>query len=322
MTLRIRTTADDLWAVTSYFNPSRFARRLSNFKTFRARLNVPLVAVELAYGSDFELDETDADILVRVQGGAVLWQKERLLNLALQKLPAECRKVAWLDGDIFFDSPDWGASASALLDRFGLIQAFRNVHYLPELWMQAQVQTDQVNTDSVDFTRPSATFSIASGMPATACLGHPLNEREGTSAPGFAWAARRELLDRHGFFDACILGGGDRALACAANRCFDELIERHYMNSRQRDRYLAWARPFQESVRAEVGHLDHDIFHLWHGSDLNRATRARHEGLQRFGFDPFDDIAIDANGAWRWSTDKRDMHEYVRRYFESRKEDG
>jgi hypothetical protein len=317
MKLQIRSTADDLWAITSYFNPARFARKHANFKIFRARLNVPLVAVELAYGADFELDESDADILVRLHGGAVLWQKERLLNLALQKLPTGCGKVAWLDADIFFDTPDWNTSASALLDRFSLIQAFRQVHYL----RQGRTQP-QVNSENVEFTRPSSTFSIASGVRAAACLGHSLNTREGTSAPGFAWAARRELLERHGLFDTCVIGGGDRALACAANRCFGELIERHYMNDRQRDRYLAWAHPFYESVRGEVGYLDHDIFHLWHGSESDRATRARHEGFRHFDFDPFKDIATDANGPWCWSTGKRDMHEYVRRYFESRKEDG
>jgi hypothetical protein len=113
-TPRIRSKTDDLWAITSYFNPARYARRLF----FRARLNVPLVAVELAYGPDFELQDADADILIRVQGGAVLWQKERLLNVALQSLPSNCSKVAWLDSDIFFDAPDWGASVSSLLDRF------------------------------------------------------------------------------------------------------------------------------------------------------------------------------------------------------------
>src|SRR5579859_25297 len=177
MPAEIRSTADDLWAITSYFNPARYGRRLSNFKIFREHLKVPLVVVELSYGLDFELGETDADILVRLHGSAVLWQKERLLNLALQKLPVDCRKVAWLDSDILFDSPDWGASASALLDRFSLIQAFKNVHYLPEQWTQ-----DQADTDGAEFIRPSATFSIASGSPAAACLGHPLNTREGTSA--------------------------------------------------------------------------------------------------------------------------------------------
>jgi hypothetical protein len=317
MTTQIRSTAGDLWAITSYFNPAGFARRLSNFKLFRERLNVPLVVVELAYGSNFELKEKDADIVVRLQGGAVLWQKERLLNVALQCLPADCRKVAWLDADIFFDSPDWAPSASVLLDRFPLIQAFKQVHYLSEKWTPALVPSGEVQ-----FTRPSVAFSVGSGLPAAACLGHLLNAREGTSAAGFAWAARRELLERHGLFDACILGGGDRALACAATRCFDALTDRHYMNSRQRERYRDWADPFYESVRAEIGYLDAGIFHLWHGAEKHRNTRTRHEGLQRFRFDPFADIAIGANGSWRWNTNKPDMHDYIRGYFEARREDG
>jgi hypothetical protein len=70
----------DLWAITSYFNPVRYQLRLSNFRTFRKRLKVPLVVVELSYGDDFELQEPDADILIPLRGGAALWQKERLLN--------------------------------------------------------------------------------------------------------------------------------------------------------------------------------------------------------------------------------------------------
>ena len=44
---------DDLWAITSYFNPAGYRRRLANFKTFRKHLQLPLVAVELAFGLDF-----------------------------------------------------------------------------------------------------------------------------------------------------------------------------------------------------------------------------------------------------------------------------
>src|SRR5450759_1082712 len=84
MTSRAGLHTDGLWAITSYFNPVGYRRRLSNFRIFRERLKVPLVVVELTYGSDFELQEQDADILIQLRGGAVLWQKERLLNLALQ----------------------------------------------------------------------------------------------------------------------------------------------------------------------------------------------------------------------------------------------
>ena len=98
---------------------------------------------------------------------------------------------------------------------------------------------------------------------------------------------------------------------------------RYHMNEQQRLRYLDWAIPFSESMRAEnVGFLDADIFHLWHGDIHHRTTRAQYEGLQRFQFDPFKDIWKDHDGPWRWSTDKPQMHKYVATYFASRKEDG
>ena len=111
-------------------------------------------------------------------------------------------------------------------------------------------------------------------------------------------------------------------MACAAHHCFDALMQSHCMNEHQRRRYITWAEPFYESVRAETAFLDADIFHLWHGDVDRRKGRSRHEGFQEFQFDPYTDIAIDENGSWRWNTEKPEMHEYVRRYFASRKEDG
>jgi hypothetical protein len=189
MTSPISSNAQNLWAITSYFNPKCYRRRLANFRIFRAHLNVPLVAVELAYDSDFELQVQDADILIRLRGGAVLWQKERLLNLALQSLPKHCRKVAWLDSDILFETGDWSEQANRLLERFTMVQLFTRVFYLSPNWTPLGPQGD------VEFTRPSAAISIASGMSAAACLAHSANGRKGTSAPGLAWAARRGLVD-------------------------------------------------------------------------------------------------------------------------------
>lgn len=111
-------------------------------------------------------------------------------------------------------------------------------------------------------------------------------------------------------------------MACAAHHCFDELTQRYYMNNHQQRQYITWAEPFYESVRAETPFLDAEIFHLWHGDVSGRKGRLRYEGFQEFQFDPYTDIAIDQNGAWRWNTEKPKMHEYVRRYFASRKEDG
>jgi len=50
--------------------------------------------VELSFDGRFELTDDDADILVQLSGGAVLWQKERLLNLALNAVPSAVKNVA------------------------------------------------------------------------------------------------------------------------------------------------------------------------------------------------------------------------------------
>jgi hypothetical protein len=55
-----------VWAITSYYNPARFKRRLPNYRIFRANLGVPLVTVELSFDGHFELTEKDADVLVQI----------------------------------------------------------------------------------------------------------------------------------------------------------------------------------------------------------------------------------------------------------------
>lgn len=53
---------------------------------------------------DHELSQVEAEILVQLRSTPVLWQKERLLNLAHQYLPGSVEYVAWLDCDLIFES--------------------------------------------------------------------------------------------------------------------------------------------------------------------------------------------------------------------------
>jgi hypothetical protein len=142
------------------------------------------------------------------------------------------------------------------------------------------------------------------------------------NAKGVAWAARRELLDRHGFYDGAIIGGGDNAMACAAYGQFDVTIERYNLNAKQREYYLAWAVPYYEAVRGKVSYVDCDLFHLWHGAMRDRHYQTRQQALERFQFDPFQDVAIAPGGCWRWNSDKPELHRYLKEYFAARREDG
>jgi hypothetical protein len=305
-----------LWAITCYFNPVGYRRRIQNYRTFRRRLAVPLVTVELSFDGTFQLRRDDADVVVQVHGGDVMWQKERLLNLALRWLPDQCDKVAWLDCDVVFGSDDWARQAELALDEFSLLHLFQERHDLPR-----EVEPDGLAA----WTAPSPAISMVQRMaegvaPAAMLLSHPRTDRR--LANGLAWASPRAVLETHGLYDACIVGSGDRAIFCAALGTFDYCTRGLLMNARQTTHYLAWARPYFATVRGRIGYIPGRAFHLWHGEVSDRQYGERERALQAFNFDPFSDIAGDDGGCWRWSSDKPALHTHVRRYFESRKEDG
>jgi hypothetical protein len=94
------------------------------------------------------------------------------------------------------------------------------------------------------------------------------------------------------------------------------------MTNRSARHYLDWAGPVRDAVAGQVGFLDAEILHLWHGDARNRQYHERYQTLSEFDFDPFVDIGPDAAGCWRWSSNKPEMHAWVRSYFDFRREDG
>ena len=297
----------ELWAVACYFNPAGFKSRLLNYRVFRERLGVPLVTVELGYGGGFALRPADAEILIQLLGRDVMWQKERLLNLAIEAVPRQCQKIAWLDCDIVFENDDWSEQASRRLDELKLVQLFRRRVSLAQ---HASVGHPEGNVEN----------SIVSEWFSRELFTRPQTfKRQGRS--GLAWAARRDLLEARKLYDAAILGSGDALLVNAALGVFDLGGESVLINSRQRQNYLAWARPFHESVDGRVGFINSCVYHLWHGDLRNRKYQERYIGFQAFDFDPAVDLAFDESRCWKWNSDKPEMHRYVRDYFDARRED-
>ncbi len=305
-----------LWAITSYFNSEGYKSRLANYRIFRQRLSAPLAAVELSFNEHFELRSGDADVLIQLRGRDVLWHKERLLNLAISHLPPDCDEVAWLDCDAIFMQDDWPQRAGAALKRFALVHLFSERCNLRSGWT-----SDSLGSDSFDSVAQGFAYRLATGQATADDLRTPGAAPVRGFTTGLAWAARRGLIEEHGLYDACVVGGSDKAAVCAAIGKFEYALDALQMNLRQAEHYLAWARRFHASVRGRIGHIDGRVLHLWHGAMKDRRYGERYQGLKRFAFDPFTDIALDARGCWRWNTAKPQMHEYVRGYFNSRNED-
>ena len=306
-----------LWVVTSYFNPLGYQRRLSNYRVFRRELVAPLLTVEMSTGRDFALDDTDADILVQCPKGEVMWQKERLLNHALAHLPPACRYVAWVDNDLLVGADDWPEQVQALLQQVPVVQMFDISYHTPP---EAQLESFQTSPDWM--MRPSVAFRMSQGDSFNECSSRFMLPTDGQATPGLAWAARRTLLETHGWYDANIIGGGDNALASAAMGKFDLIPPKHYMSPRRSEHYRAWAEAFYNDVRGEIAYVPAPVTHLWHGDPTSRRYLERHQDMVRFDFDPTRDIAISKSGPWRWASDKPELHSYLRDYFVSRQEDG
>jgi hypothetical protein len=306
-----------LWAITTYFNPIRYKRRLQNYRLFRQRLTVPLVTVELGYNGKFELEPDDADILLQVQGTSVLWQKERLLNLAIAKVPKHIKYISWLDCDIVFGQTDWAKQIVDKLESVPIIQTHSQIYRL-----ERDVLPEDTHKHPNRPTRFSSVYLVAKNLARVNRTPDSTEITLNQGAVGFGWAARREIMDQHGFYDAMIIGGGDLVMACGAYGRFQEAIEETCLDHRRAAHYLAWARPFYDHVQGSVGYVDGAIYHLWHGEIIDRQYRERHAKLANLGFDPFTDLVITNEGSWALAENRENLEANLKAYFVSRKEDG
>ncbi|MFM7846584.1 MAG: hypothetical protein ACKPEY_20450 [Planctomycetota bacterium] len=307
------------WAITAYFNPANYQRRLSNYHVFRQHLNVPLLTVELGFNGNFQLGTEDADVLIQLPKGDILWQKERLLNVAIEKLPTHVDKVVWLDCDILFERSDWSQQAIAQLDECSLVQAYSEVVRLPEH------QTSIAPGDVAGLTGRASICSQLGPTQDLQSLCRTASTLPGRLFPGpigFGWAFRRALFQNRGFYDVDILGGGDVSFVAALSGCYDIAIQSHGLTAKSKSHYLNWATSLHAEVNQNVRCLDTRIFHLWHGDLTNRKYDSRYRGFDRFQFDPDSDLALNECSTWSWSSPKPDLHRYTAEYFSSRREDG
>jgi hypothetical protein len=266
------------------------------------------LTVECAFGDDpFEL-QAGPDVL-QVRGRSVMFQKERMLNLALPHLHPACTKVAWLDADVLFENANWPREASAALDEYVVIQPFEECYRLPrgasayggcgERWLGF-----------------AAAYRRASPGVATGRYkehGHV----------GFAWAARRALLDEMGLRDTDPNGHSDHLMAHAMVGDWNTVCVRRLVGAvgPYAESTRKWARKFYDAVRGNLGFVSGSLLHLWHGRIADRRYYTLALRLRAFGFDPDRHLQPGPTGLWEWTDEAAALNDEYRRYFSTRRED-
>jgi hypothetical protein len=297
-----------LAVITCYFNPVGWQTRRENFHHFHTAATAQGADIHVIeareVGGRYELPDNLPN-LHRVEFSSRLWQKERLLNTLIERLPSRYTKVAWVDCDVLFDNSTWVRDTCELLDRYHVVQLFERALFL-----------DQAGEPSHWWgnNRGIYRWSLAAKQGQRTNLG--------VVHPGLAWAGRREWLDAIGLWDKHVLGSGDTVMA---QGFFGELHRWHQtVNS---PGVLAaskdWAAKAHRLVRGNVGHVPGVIRHLWHGERVNRKYDDRLLSAKIVDFDPSQHLCKNADGCWEWSpTTPQHLIDSLAQYFSERREDG
>lgn len=299
--LRDKSIIPKLAVVTSYFNPENYQNIKNNYRRFSTGLKgvVDLFTIELSYTDEFMLPENEFNI--RIRGNKqdhIMWQKEKLLNLLISKLPKEYTNVAWVDCDILFDNPKWTIETNEKLKYYPVVQIYEVANRMNE--------NEEIERQSVGIAKYNS----------------KLIEKENNfnnGIPGFGWAARREFIEEFKLFEYNILGGGDSMMCYSFYGKHRDNFLVSQMNDKWKNLFINWGDKVFEHVKSSVGYVCGNITHLYHGSHQNRKYNDRFYYLS--DFDPLSDIITDENGIWKWSTNKNKMIQTVKNYFSERQED-
>lgn len=310
----------ELWGVTAFFNPSNNPLSLQNLIAFSRQIRrqgLKLLIVELAFDdAPFEVQEHFADYVLQRRCNTLLWQKERLLNLGIDFLPDSCDKVVWLDGDILFENDLWVTEVAQLLESVSVVQPFETAYWLPR-GAQTASQNLTRGVGEKQFL-PGMAFTMANRQDRRWALADYFEHGH----TGFAWAARRTLLQTHHLYDRHILGGGDMVIAHSLYGDRDFWRGRNYycrfLTKKELAAIAEWGRSLYADVGDSIYYIPGRVLHLWHGSISSRNYLERLRILQENDYDPTSDIILDKQGCWNWNSHKPNLHRQVGEYFASR----
>lgn len=279
--------------ITCLFNPARSVQIVRNFQTFQAALGaLPITVVELALDDDPFVTTSPTSIRIRgTRKDHSLWQKERLLNLALQSLPAEVNAVAWLDADVLLPR-SWYHDTCTALKTSPVVQLFRLAH--------CQGADGAIEQSHLSYGQWAKT------------------QRAGTSGhPGFAWAARRNILPS-GLFDACLTGSGDAFMADAFFQAngLDWLTKQ--VPSWLVSKYETWSQQISTQLDGPATCLTTDLIHLYHGSRANRGYHTRPTFMASANLQAAE-VQLDRQGLY--TTSNASFRQMMTDYFPSRGDD-
>lgn len=281
---------NDLAIVVPYFNFTGLKRREELLKQCVSALALEsddIYIMECKSPEEYpsHLDTLGMDASIWTIDGEMMFQKERLLQLAFGRLISMgYTKVLHVDADNIFLKSGWQDVISEILNHYNAIQCFETckTHYTGHY----------SNSPSMMSTR-----DVTNGV------------------PGGPWAYSLPFLSQTGYFSLCPVGTGDfiNLLSFLPHAGIDKYCAYWGPSFRQHiSKWLINRRGFEKT--ATFAPLD--VVSMNHGTFEARQYKTRHTA--QYNFDPATDLALHGDSGYFWSGNNPALEEHVRNYMKSK----
>ena len=297
------TSNDILHVISVVFSPYGQATRFQLAQEYIERMTkiekkqpMKFYVIELLYENQkSQLKKTKDFITITIPENYIMWNKENLINIVIQKfLPENWKYCAWIDADIEFLDTQW---VQKTLQRFKetnaeFLQLFSFCRYL-----------DKNNQVSQYFK--------------SSMYGHMNNIKNTYLHPGFAWGCTRSAYQKiGGLFEYGIVGGGDKILSQSL------LCDNPYLNNRHLSpSFYTKIHKFHSIVhQSNANYVNLIIQHHYHGERKNRQYSLRQKILVEHQFVPDLHLFREPHLGFLMPNFPQKMQHDVRKYFQTRKE--
>jgi hypothetical protein len=263
--------------------------------------NIPYFLVECVF-KGAKPQFPDATLILH--SDSYMFYKEQLINKLEKVVPPQYTKLAIIDGDIIFDSPDWVDQISRKLDECDIIQPFNEACWLTP------------NNTKIRSRKPSYALGL---------LEHKLRNPRAIHYfhPGFAWAFKRKTFqDIGGFYDRAVIGNGDMLFVFnffkdeVPDYWIKEILDSHFFLEYWPEYHAKF-----KAVNPKIGVLGNRAMHLFHGVRQNRqyTTRYKSAGHLLAGKKWDQEIITNKDGLFEFKSPE--ISKVVLEYFKRRNED-
>lgn len=319
--------------ITCFFNPMNSPYRIKAFNQFYnsiKHLNHRVIECAIV-NEDSQLNHFNNKNFSLVRSDSVLWHKESLLNKVIRDLPKKYKYVFWIDADVIFTNKNWLVdSVNKLKEGATIIQPFEYCIHLNQDEIKPSFDADEFRdtvsnpkyrhkqmwrsfsanySDDTERLRKYRNFEIYKNKNVE--LNSSSTNYDQHGHVGFAWGARREVLDKVHLYDKALIGGADHIIAhaavgqiphsCITNAFRDDL-----------DNVLNWSSNFYAVTKGKLSYAKGDLYHIWHGDIDKRQYLKR---VKDFTVQTKHISEKDSNGLY---VAKKGQDTYVKKYLQHR----